>query len=85
MASPLVSGHVPVPGSDASLLTPKSRSGMENFFEKLVSVSWINNSLMQIRDLVNPGSGIDKVGSCIKCKHPGSATLVRDRIRFSHK
>jgi hypothetical protein len=46
------------------------QTGMENFSEKLVSVSWITNSLMHIRDLVNPGSGMDKVGSCINIPDP---------------
>jgi hypothetical protein len=30
---------------------------------------------MRIRDLVNPGSGMEKIGSWIRDKHPGSATL----------
>jgi hypothetical protein len=31
---------------------------------------------MRIRDLVNPGSGMENIGSWILDKHPGSATLV---------
>jgi hypothetical protein len=33
------------------------------------------NSLMRIRDLFDPGSGIKKYGSGFRDKHPGSATL----------
>ncbi len=49
-------------------------------FENLVSVFRVKkfNSFMQIRirDLVNPGSGMEKVGSGIRAKHSGSATLT---------
>ncbi len=31
---------------------------------------------IRIRDLVNPGFGMEKVGSGTRAKHPGSATLT---------
>jgi hypothetical protein len=34
------------------------------------------NSLMRIRDLLDPRSGMEKFGSRIRNKHPGSATLT---------
>ncbi len=34
------------------------------------------NSLMGIRDPFDPGSGMEKFGSVIRKKHPGSATLT---------
>jgi hypothetical protein len=30
-----------------------------------------------VQDLFDPGSGIEKLGSGIRCIHPGSATMLK--------
>jgi hypothetical protein len=46
--------------------------------EKFFGLKKYLNSLMwiRIRNLFYPGSGIEKVGSGLRFKHPGSATLL---------
>ncbi len=51
-------------------------------FENLVSVflgyKYLNSFMtIRIRDLVSPGSRMEKIGSGILDKHPGSATLIK--------
>ncbi len=50
---------------------------LDPIFENIGSVFCVKNTLMRIRirDLVNPGSGIEKNG--IRDKHPGSAILKK--------
>jgi hypothetical protein len=36
---------------------------------------------IRIRDLDDPGSGMEKFGSGIRHKHPGSATLIKKKER----
>jgi hypothetical protein len=43
--------------------------------QSLETVFWVKNTYLR-RDLVGPGSGIEKFGSGIRCKHPGTAALV---------
>jgi hypothetical protein len=48
----------------------------DRFSESLETI--LNTSFMQIRiqNFVNPESGMEKIGSGIRNKHPGSATLL---------
>jgi hypothetical protein len=60
----------------------RSGSGMnipDSISENLETIFWVkktySNSLMRIRNLFDPGSGIRDVKIRIRDKHPGSATL----------
>jgi hypothetical protein len=53
----------------------------DHFAESLETVFWVKkNSLIRIRirDLLDPGSGMEKFGSRIRDKHPRSATLDKN-------
>jgi hypothetical protein len=58
----------------------------DHISESLETICWVKNmylnSLLRIRNLFDPASGMEKFGSVIRVKHPGSATLPEtDRIR----
>jgi len=52
----------------------------DHISESLETIFWVKylNSLIRIRirNLFDPGSGMEKLGSWIQDKHPGSATLT---------
>jgi hypothetical protein len=51
--------------------------------KSLETIFWVKNSYRQIRirDLFDPGFGMEKFGSGIRYKHPGSATLAINNDR----
>jgi hypothetical protein len=51
---------------------------LETVFTFTVGLKILNSSMrIWIRDLVDPGSGMEKFGSGIRSKHPGFATLLK--------
>ncbi len=68
-------GKNPEPGSGLRDKHPRSYV-FENTISVFFGLKYLN-SLMWIRDLVNPGSEMAKIESGIRDKHRGSATLHR--------
>jgi hypothetical protein len=59
-------------------------SGMhipDHFFESLETVFRVSGA--GLRNLFDPGSGMEKFGSGSRDKHTGSATLVGDRVSLA--
>ncbi len=55
-----------------------------SFLRELRRVFWVDKKILWSgsQDFFDPGSGLEKLGSGIRHKHPGSATLHRNRFHL---
>jgi hypothetical protein len=67
----------PDPGSEIGMNVPDhiSESLEKNFRVKKIYLNSSSGFGSGIRDLLDPGSGMENIGSGIRNKHPGSTTL----------